>query len=77
MACEAKTAFGNWKEHFLVNNFNLSVGLQDLATQIHFWDAFQTSCKKRGMTKRDIDQLRFVPPRLAEFMAGFLDGIAQ
>ena len=43
---------------------------EDLGTQIHFWDAFQSACKKRGMKKRDIDLKRFVPPHLAEFMAG-------
>ena len=43
---------------------------EDLGTQIHFWDAFQSACKKRGMKKRDIDLKIFVPPHLAEFMAG-------
>ena len=52
------------------SSFAFSDPGQDLGTQIHFWDAFQSACKKRGMKKRDIDLKRFVPPDLAEFMAG-------
>lgn len=43
---------------------------QDLATQVHHWDAFRLRCREKGMTKRDIDCLRFIPPTVAEFMAG-------
>ena len=45
---------------------------QDLGTQIHFWADFQAACRLRGWNKRQIDQLKFVPPNLAELMAGVL-----
>ena len=46
--------------------------LQDLGTQVHHWDAFQCHMKTRGLNKRAVDELKFVPPYLGEYMAGYL-----
>lgn len=40
---------------------------QDCATQIRFWDAYKSACRKAGIKRG-----KFMNPEVAEFMVGDL-----
>lgn len=56
-------------DFFQFRGLGFSLSLQDLATQILYWDKFKAELKQ-NVPKEMHREKRFVPPLLAEWFAG-------